>query len=747
MPIRLTPARFPASSRAIDARGFLARPLALSVGAIALAIGAAPAAWGEAAAPGAASSAAAPPAFGSSGLSGPDRGGDSRRSDTGAAGTASPSASTVTLPTVISTANPLGSAELASPTTVLEGTGLDLRRADTLGQTLDGLPGISTTTYGPMVGRPVIRGMDGDRIRIMNDGLGSVDASSLSFDHAVPLDPMAASRIEIVRGPAALLYGGNAVGGVVNVIDDRIPTEPIAGIHGHAQGDWGGASNSRAGAVQVEGGDGKFAIRADGFGRSADTLRIPGFARSSDLRAQDAPGTEEPRGHLPNSDGSVHGGGLGMAWTGDSGYAGISYSGYDSDYGSVAEDTVRLKMHRERFGATGKLDDLQGPFKSLKFDFAYTDYQHREVDDGVVGTTFKNRGYEARVEARHQDLGPLHGALGLQASQTRFSALGDESLVPTTETDSFALFDREQWDVTDRLNLSAGARAEYTGLSPSAHGDPAFESASKRDFTTTSLALGAIYKLDGAWSLAANASYTERAPTFYELYADGPHDATGQFLIGDASLPKERSFSGDLGLRFKSGPHHGNFGVFYSHFRNYITEVNTGLFTDDTGNAVAPDTDDALAQAVYRGVPADFYGFEAESAFRVLQQGGHKLDLLLSGDYTNARNSDTGEPLPRIPPLRLGFGLNYAYGAWGAGLSFTKAFAQHRHPDNDDSTDGYYKLDADLAYSFRIARTQWQAYVRGTNLTNQEIRYATSVLRDIAPEGGRAVMVGMRADF
>ncbi|OZI60961.1 TonB-dependent receptor [Bordetella genomosp. 11] len=653
----------------------------------------------------------------------------------------------VTLPTVIITGNPLGSTEVAAPTTVLEGTGLDLRRADTLGQTLNGLPGISTTTYGPMVGRPIIRGMDGDRIRIMNNGLGSIDASSLSFDHAVPLDPMTADRIEIVRGPAALLYGGNAVGGVVNVIDGRIPTEPVQGIHGQVQGDWGGANDSRSGAVQVEGGDGNFAIRADAFGRKTDELRIPGFARSAALRAQDDPGTDEPRGRLPNSDGSVHGGGLGLAWTGDSGYAGLSYSGYDSDYGSVAEDTVRLKMRQERFGATGKIEDLDGPFKSVRFDFAYTDYRHREVDDGVTGTTFKNHGYEARIEAQHRDLGPLHGALGIQVSQSRFSALGDESLVPTTNTDSFALFDLEQWDVTDRLNLSVGGRMEYTRLTPSAGGIEKFDAASQRDFTAGSLALGAIYKLDSVWSLAANGSYTERAPTFYELYANGPHDATGQYLIGDPALNKERSFSADLGLRFKEGPHHGSVGVFYSHFRNYITEVNTGLSVDDEGNVVPPGSDDALSQAIYRGVPADFFGFEAESSFRVLDRGAHKLDLLLSGDYTNARNSDTGEPLPRIPPLRLGFGLDYAYGAWGAGVSFTKAFAQHRHPDNDDSTDGYYKLDADLTYSFRVDKTQWQAYLRGTNLTNQEIRYATSVLRDIAPEGGRAVMVGLRGSF
>jgi iron complex outermembrane receptor protein len=654
---------------------------------------------------------------------------------------------TTTLAPVITTANPLGSADLASPYTVVDGTDLDLRRADTLGETLNGLPGISTTTYGPMVGRPIIRGMDGDRVRIMNNGIGSVDASSLSFDHAVPMDPLTAQRVEIVRGPAALLYGGNAVGGVVNVIDNRIPTEPVDGIHGTATGDWGGANNSRAGAAQVQAGDGKFAITADGFTRETDDLRIPGYAHSPAQRAVDGPDADEPRGHLPNSDGRVSGGGLGMAWTGDSGYAGISYSGYNSDYGSVAEDSVRLRMHQERFGATGQVRDLDGPFKSIKFDFAYTDYQHKEIDDGVTGTTFKNHGYEARIEAQHRDLGPVHGAMGLQISQTQFSALGDEALVPTTATNTFALFDTEEWQATDRLTLSAGARVEYTRLSPSAGGNERFETANTQDFTATSFALGTTYKLDSIWTLAANASYTERAPTFYELYANGPHDATGQFLIGDPSLAKERSFSGDLGLRFKDGPDKGSFGVFYSHFKNYITEVNTGLFTDDDGNIVPPGTDDALSQAVYQGVPADFFGFEAQSTFRVLDHGGHTVDLNLSGDYTNARNSDTGEPLPRIPPLRLGVGFDYAYGPWGAGASFTKAFAQHRAPENDDSTIGYYRVDASATYSFKVSKTQWQAYLRGTNLTNQEIRYSTSVLRDIAPEGGRAVMVGVRASF
>jgi len=647
---------------------------------------------------------------------------------------------------IVVTGNPLGG-ELASPSTVVGGRELDLRRTGTLGETLNGLPGVATTSYGPMVGRPVIRGMDGDRIRLLQNGVGTLDASSLSYDHAVPQDPLSAQRIEILRGPAALMYGGNAIGGVVNTIDNRIPTEPVDGVHGDVQASYGGANRDRNGALGIDAGDGRLAVHADVYGRKTGELRIPGYARTSRQRAEDPMGEDEPRRRLPNSDGRDSGGSLGLAWTGDHGYAGLSYSGFDSEYGSVAEDSVRLKMRSSRFGLAGELRDLEGPLRSVKFDFAYTDYQHKEVEDGETGTVFKNRGYEARLEARHADLGPLRGSVGLQFGQTKFSALGDEALVPATDTDSAALFAVEQWQVGERLTMSAGGRVEYTRLSPSADGKPRFAGASDRDFTAGSASLGGVYDLGGPWSLAANVAYTERAPTFYELYANGPHEATGQYLVGDAGLGKERAYSGDLGLRFEQGPHRGSVGVFYSRFSNYLAEMNTGRLRNDDGDVVGAGDDDALPEASYRGVPAEFYGVEADASLRVLERGGHRLDLALGGDYTRARNRDTGEPLPRIPPLRLHAGLDYAYGHWDAGVSVTKAFAQHRHPGEDTPTDGYYSLDADLAYRFGIGATDWQAYLRGINLTDQTIRYATSVLRDVAPAGGRAVLVGLRGHF
>jgi iron complex outermembrane receptor protein len=648
---------------------------------------------------------------------------------------------------VFITANPLGSAALASPSSALYGDALTLRRADSLGETLNGLPGISTTTYGPMVGRPIIRGMDGDRIRLLQNGVASYDASSLSYDHAVPEDTLSVERIEIVRGPAALLYGGNAIGGVVNTIDNRIPRDPIEGVSGQVDASYGGANSARAGAAQVEGGNGRFAFHVDAFDRETSNLRIPGFAHSDRQRALDGPDVEQPYGSIPNSDGRLHGGAVGTSYTWADGYAGISYNGYESNYGSVAEDDVRLRMHQDHVAASSEIRNLSGPFSQLKFDFAYTDYEHREIDNGETSTTFRNHGYEARIEARHRKIGPLEGAIGVQLSQNTFSALGNEALVPTSQTTNAALFGLEEWSVNDALKLSVGARYEHVGIDPTSGGNEKFADSPQRDFNAGSVSAGALFRLNSAWSLVGNIAYTERAPTYYELYSNGPHDATGQYLIGNPDAQKEKAISTDLALRFASGANKASAGVFYSRFRNYLTEYNTGRLVNDDDEPVAPGTDGALNEAVYRGVRAEFYGVELDGTWRVLDKGAQRLDFEFIADYTHARNVDTGEPLPRISPLRATLALDYAYGPYGARTELIHAWAQHRVPADDLPTGSYTTLGVILTYKFRLGSTNWLAYLRGQNLTNQEVRYASSVVRDIAPEGGRSLMIGLRTTF
>ncbi|MBP5074346.1 TonB-dependent receptor [Pseudomonas chlororaphis] len=640
------------------------------------------------------------------------------------------------------TANPLGSQQTAAPSTVLEGDDLTLQQQGSLGETLNKQPGVSSSYFGPGASRPIIRGLDGDRIRLLRNGVGALDASSLSYDHAVPLDPVNVERIEIVRGPAALLYGGSAIGGVVNTFDNRIPTEAIEGIQGAGELRYGGADTTRSSAGKLEAGNGTFALHLDANSRQFNDLKIPGYARS-----RHAPPSEDgngKKGRLGNSDGRQDGGAIGGSYTWDDGYAGLSYSNYDSNYGSPAEEDVRIRMKQDHYAFASELRNLDGPFSSLKFDAGYTDYEHREIEGGETGTIFKNKGYEARVEARHQPLGPLNGVIGTQVSRSEFSALGEEAFVPQTDTDSAALFILEELQATERLKLSLGGRLEHTRVDPDSKGNERFSQAdSSSSFTAGSLSSGAVYTLTPIWSVAATLGYTERAPTFYELYANGAHVATGTYEVGDANLSKEKAVSSDLALRFDNGTHKGSVGVFYSHFSNYIGLLGSGRTLNDEGEEDAG----GMPEYTYSGVRARFAGIEAQDHWKLGESAYGKFALELSGDYTRAKNLDNGEALPRIAPLRLNSGLLWELDRWQARIDVEHAASQRRVPDNESGTDGYTTLGASAGYHFDIGSSQWLAFVKGENLTNQTVRYASSILRDIAPAQGRSIEVGLRTTF
>lgn len=640
------------------------------------------------------------------------------------------------------TANPLGNEQLASPSTVLTGNKLTLEQRGSLGETLNNQPGVSSSYFGPGASRPIIRGLDGDRIRILRNGVGALDASSLSYDHAVPLDPVNVDRIEIVRGPAALLYGGSAIGGVVNTLDNRIPVESIEGIHGSGELRYGGADTTRSSAGKLEAGNGQFALHIDANARNFDDLRIPGYARTSDQRTREEGDDEKHR--LGNSDGRQDGGAVGGSYTWDDGYAGVSYSNYDSNYGSPAEQDVRIRMEQDHYAFASEIRNLSGPFTSVKLDAGYTDYKHMEIEDGEIGTTFKNKGYETRVEARHQPIGPLNGVVGAQVTRGEFSALGDEAFAPQTDTNAGALFILEELQSSERLMLSLGGRLEHTTVDPDAKGNMRFYSADRSSsFTTGSLSSGAVYTLTPVWSLAATLGYIERAPTFYELYANGAHVATGTYEVGDVDLSKEKAVSSDLALRFDNGAHKGSVGVFYSHFSNYIGLLSSGRSLNDEGEEDA----DGIPEFTYSGVRARFAGFEAQDHWKLAETRYGNIALELSGDYTRAKNLDTGEALPRIAPLRLNSGLLWELDKWQARVDVEHASSQHNVPDNEYGTDGYTTLGASAGYKFDLGGSQWLAFVNGENLTNQTVRYASSILRDIAPAQGRSVEVGLRTNF
>ena len=480
----------------------------------------------------------------------------------------------IELPSLAVTGNPLGldADQLIVPVTILNGRELSLKRESTLGETLNGIPGISSTNFGPNASRPVIRGLDAERVRIMQNGVGVVDASSLSFDHAVSVDPLVIEQIDVIRGPAALLYGGSAVGGVVNAVDHRIPTEKLEGVTGRTEARLGGAANESNMAGVVDIGNGQIAIHAYAYVRKSNDLNIPGFAVSN--RKALADGTLQTNsGTLKNSSATSNGGALGASLTLDNGYLGASYSGFNSNYGTVAEENVRIDMKSQRWDIAYEFNELSSVINRVKFRLAHTDYQHQEIDTGVAGTTFKSSGIEGSLEAGHAKIGNISGVVGLQFQNTSFEALGAEAFVPSTNTQSKALYLYEELPV-DQFKFSLGGRTESNTVDAGAWSKNS--SIQNASFNPTSYALGGLYTFTPYWSLASNLSHNERAPSYFELYANGAHLATGQYEVGNPNFSLERSNGIDAQIRWKDGKNSFSAGPYYTKFSSFIGLLNTG---------------------------------------------------------------------------------------------------------------------------------------------------------------------------
>ncbi len=670
--------------------------------------------------------------------------------------------SPATLPEVIVTGNPLGSDlfEMASPASVVQGEELFRLRRSTLGDALDGLPGVAATGFGPNASRPVIRGLDGDRIRLLQNGTGMLDASSLSFDHAVSIDPLVIERAEVVRGPAALFYGGSAVGGVVNVIDNRIPQAAVYGVTGRVEGRFGGAEREKAGAVVFEAGNGSLALHADVYSRDTEDLKIKGFARSARQRAAD-PQPVEAEGTLPNSAAQSDGGAFGLSHTWANGYVGISRSGFNSVYGTVAEPTVSIDMQSSRWDFAGEMRELGSMIRALKFKVGKTDYEHTELDAGVPATRFSNKGHDVHLEATHGKLGPLQGAFGVQVTRFDFSALGAEAFVPSTSTNTRAAFFFEEWPLGP-VKLTFGGRHERSEVSSEGGGVvpfggtwPRFDQAQSRSFNGNSGALGAVWNFRPGLALAVNGAYTERAPTYYELFANGPHAATGVYEVGNTAFGKEKSKALDVTLRMKSGKHSGSIGVFQSRFDNFIALFDSGNTRGADGELSPPDAGDGtslntgeeiLPEFAYRAVPARFRGIEGEGRFRVMERGG-TMDLLINASYVRAEDQSSGLPLPRIAPLRYAIGVDYRQDRFGARIDATFVDGQDRVAIGELPTDGYTMLNAAVSYRLPAPGVRLEAFLRGVNLLNEEARNHVSFLKDIAPLGRRSAQLGVRGQF
>ena len=673
-----------------------------------------------------------------------------------------PAPAVTTLPPVIITANPLGTSDLIAPAAQYSGTGLLLRSQTTLGETLDGAPGISSTYFGPNASRPVIRGLDGDRIRILNNGAAVVDASGLSYDHAVAADPLSTERIEVLRGPGALQYGGSAVGGVVNVMDNRIPRTAIfdatGGVAGKVDASLASANKEQSGGVLLETGTDKFMLHADVFNRNTDDVGVP-----QDL-ACTKPGSASLAKKICNSASLSNGGALGGSLLFDQGYAGLSVSEFNSNYGTVAEDEVTIGMKSNRYAFEGEVKNLKGIVQGLKWQIGRNEYEHTELEGAAVGTVFKNSGNDVRLEARHAQWGGLDGVVGVQFDRSRFSADGDEAFAPYSSTRQNALFAYEEL-ATTWGKWSAGARVESVQVEST--GNPLVTRfvPDSRSFTPTSYALGALWKVASAWQLSTNLAHTQRAPKDYELFANGPHLATHAYEVGNANFSKEKSTNLDVGANWKSGANLFGVSAFVNQFSNYLSLEASGINRDTEGNggngvSVTDNGDgtsvesggnaEILSEYLYTSIQARFTGLEAHGVMRLLDSAS-TLDLEWRGDVVRAVNVDTSQPLPRIAPLRLGAALVWAKGAWSARLGASHAAAQNEVPVGQLSTDAYTLWNAAMTYRVKAASVNTLWYAKVDNLTDTLAYSASSILTQTAagkaPLPGRTLKVGLRAEF
>ncbi len=658
-------------------------------------------------------------------------------------------ARTQTVAPITVSANPLG-LDLNSttlPASVLEGDALIEQRNGTLGETLKNLPGVNSDTFGGGASRPVIRGQTAPRVKVLSDGSEVMDASAISPDHAVTVEPLLADRIEVLRGPATLLYGGGAIGGVVNVIDKKIPTEvPDKGVAAEAELRGATGTKERAGAVGITAGEGQFVVRVEGMKR-----------RTSDYDVPDWPGGKLEGSYSESTQGSV-----GMSWITPRGYVGVAFThlqseyglpghnheyegchphgthlhcgGHDHDHGDEGEEghdhghdhehggVPYVKLRSNRMDLRAEHQDPFAGFEKIRFRGGLTDYQHDEIEGGEVGTRFKNKGYDMRVELQHKPIAGWRGVIGLQNAYSDFSAEGEEAFLPPSKTRSNGVFLLEEYQLND-WRFELGARQDWQRVSPSG-------GAPRSSLSGTSLSAAAIWDFAPQYSVALSLSRSQRLPNAQELYADGIHIATNTYELGNADLTRETSHNIDLTLRKHSGDTTFSASVFHNRVKNYIYANTLDRFED-------------FRLIEYTQQDAEFTGVEGE----LRHQFTPIFSAAVFGDYVRGKLTGGDGNLPRIPAGRAGVRGNFKWQQWSGGVEYARVFAQKDIAAYEDTTPGYNMVNAVVAYRGQYGATGYEVFLRGTNLLNKLAYNHASFISTVAPLPGRSVLLGVRMTY
>jgi iron complex outermembrane receptor protein len=653
-------------------------------------------------------------------------------------------------PEIVVTGFARNRADILSGTSVVSGDDLTRDVRTTIGESLAHLPGVSATSFGPNASRPILRGFQGERIRVMTDGIGSLDVSNTSVDHAVAINPLTADRLEVLRGPSALLFGSAAIGGVVNVIDARIPRRvPDDPIHLEGMATYGSAADERSGNALIDvplGSD--FVAHLDANYSKSDDLRTGGFLLSPALRRQ-ALASPDPavqalaglRGRMPNSAGRTWDLAAGAAWIRGDSNVGVSINRFDSLYAipirysldpAIEAEAVRIDLGQTRVDGRAEIDTGSGLIDSVRFRGGYSNYQHSEIDEsGATGTTFFNKGYEARLEAVQSTRNGWGGGFGAQYYHRRLETVGAEKSLPVNATSQLGLFALQSYS-RGNFRAEAGARYEHQSVSAEADaiiGNPALV----RGFDAFSGSIGAAYG-PGAIRIGVNLSHSERAPSAEELFVNGPHPGTQAFEIGDPDLAKERSNGVEFTLRGSGNGYSYGASAYRIWFSDYIYEQATGAIQDD------------LPVFQYLQADARYTGFEIEGSVRLARIGAVTFLADALADYVRATIRSTG-PAPRIPPLRMLGGIEAQSDLVNGRIEVEWVTDQHRIAAFETPTDGYTMVNASLSFHPFGQGNNSAIVLSANNIFDVEARRHASFLKDFAPLAGRDFRITAHLTF
>ncbi|HEY4664488.1 MAG TPA: TonB-dependent receptor [Comamonas sp.] len=651
------------------------------------------------------------------------------------------------LPDVTVSASGLGLSadEMAVPVSVLDGQLWQMQRGASLGDSLDGEPGIHATHFGAGASRPIIRGMDGPRVGVLANGVELHDASTISPDHAVTSEPLLAKQVEILRGPSALVHGG-AVGGVVNVVDEKVPTQrPQKTVEGSAQVQWGSAANEKSGALGLTTAAGPLVLRVEAAGRNASDYRVGGDWRS-----------EQGGRKVPGSFSDGNTSSVGLSWVGRDAYLGAAYTRQRAQYGIPGHEHADCHLHgishihcgthghhhhdhdhdheheHEHHHGVPEVDmtshrwDLRGEWRNpwagveaLRLKGSHTRYSHDELEEGEVATAFRNRAHDLRFELHHAPIAGWRGVLGVSNGQRNFSAQGEEQYVPATRTQKQGLFLLEEYQWAD-WRLQAALRHDRQSVRVQADGV-------ERKHNGTSASLGAVWKFQPGWQATASFSHAVRMPTAEELFADGMHMATSTWEIGNSNLQKETSNAWDLGVHKLTG--NTTWSANFYHYR-----VNSYIY----GRTV--HRDEGMQLQHYTQADAKFTGVEGQ----VRQRINRHMGVSVFGDLVRAKLVSGGN-LPRIPAARLGLRVDGSWQGWEGMAEWVQVAHQSKTAAYEDSTGGYGMLN--LSASYRFPGTPLQFMLKAENLTDRLAYAHTSAIKRAAPLKGRNITVGLQMDF